>query len=99
MDIQFYHRMIKVYEEREASEQTYKELYETMFLELCRISPDDLVPDHSSLFKLAENFFASIDDFDKASAIKNMHEAAENIFKARERIEQLKIMLANKNKN
>ena len=99
MDIIFYKKMIQVYEERNASDKTWNELYEIMYREIYKVKAEELVPEHLELYKLAETYFASIDDFEKANAIKTLQEGAQMVFKARERIEEIKRININKNPN
>jgi hypothetical protein len=99
MDIQFYKNIIKAYTDNNACNDQWYDLYETIFKELSSINPDDLTIDHLELFNLTEQYFALTDQFEKAQAISLLKDAANMIFKARERLEEIKQMLINRNLN
>jgi len=95
MDIFFFTKTWELYEKYGSDEQ-WREFYVVLFKELAKISPEDLIPDHLIWMKRCEKYYASIEDYERASILKQLQEAATNIFKAREILEQIKKNFYNK---
>ena len=72
------------------SDEMWVEYYNILFVELSKVKPDDLIGDHVEFMKISEIFFSSKEDFEKADILSKLQDAAENIFKAREVVEDLK---------
>lgn len=96
MDIDFYKRMIVVYTERNVSPEIWNEFYGIMFNDIKKVKPEELMPEYLELYKLAENYFASIEDYERAKALDLLADGARMVFQARERIEKLKQDLINR---
>ena len=89
MDIEFFNNTKNLYIENNASDSMWLDFYECMFKDISLVKPEDLIEEHTAFMKDCEEFFSSIDVFEKANILNQLQAAANEIFKARERINEI----------
>ena len=89
--LEFYNQAIDLYTDKDLPDQHFQELFEMIFTELSNIDPEIVSLDHVLLMERAKKYYANAEDFKRAQALKELIQAAHNIFEARaEHLKKLK---------
>lgn len=94
MDIRFFNDLWEQYSG--SDDYDWGEYHQSLFQELSKIQPEDLLEDHLIWMKRCELYYAQVEDYDRANILKQLQLAAMNIFQARKNLEQIKNNFYNK---
>lgn len=90
MDLKFFGDTWEVYERGLLSREREIDFQALLFQELARISPGDLISAHLLWMQRCEKYYAAVEDYERANLLKNLQQAAGNVFQARENLEQIR---------
>lgn len=95
MDIRFFNDTWDLYSENYSTEK-WCEFFNLLFIEISKIPPENLIQDHLIWMDRCEKYYAHIENYERANILKQVQQAARNVFRSREELEQIKNNFYNK---